>query len=354
MNKTNNDGRIFFKTKLGEIEFELTTPHSDPQQEPFNPLPGLIDFDRILNDFMNAHKHEENDKETRSDKILSPKYQHIPPMRSIDAMYKLKADITLQEQYDKYIQHVNERVHELYDKLESKKNDDPPFKVTIASADDTTCSLGTGLAKNQWIEEGYTYEHYRQFMDHLHQSLKGLKTKYSDQVVYGEVSGTLAGPENYHVWGANTTHMKLKTGDKINGAGQAEAMETMGDGVFGIVTTPLAGPPELKHSHNKDEIDILIDELKNLAKGKNPSAESVNSQSQPIEKISVGDQQTVIAPSAKRTPQKGTERISVMNQVETPETTQPQTKSKSSINWRIPEVMVPSNSTPNPLAQPPK
>jgi hypothetical protein len=243
----------YFRQKLGV--FEIPTPTSEIQTEPqFNPLPGLIDFDRILNDFMNAHKHEENEKEKEkrigassphTDKILSPKYQHIPPMRSTDAMYKLKADIPLQEDYDRYIQHVNERVYKLHELLEDATTNRTDFKVMIASADKKTCSLGTGLAKKQWIEQGYTYEQYRQFMDHLHQSLKGLKKKYNARVVYGRVSGREASATHYHVWGANTTHMKLKNGQPIDGAGQAEAMETMSDGVFGIVTTPVAGSPTL-------------------------------------------------------------------------------------------------------------
>lgn len=278
INKKILDAEEYFKEKLGV--FEIPTPNSDPtsesQTEPqFNPLPGLIDFDRILNDFMNAHKHEENEKEKEkrigassphTDKILSPKYQHIPPMRSTDALYKLKADIPLQEDYIVYEQHVNERIYQLDKLLE-----DPNFKVTIAgdtNGDKIKISLGTGLAKNQWIEQGYTYEQYRQFMDHLHQSLKGLKKKYNARVVYGRVSGREASATNYHVWGANTTHMKLNNGDKIHGAGQAEAMKTMSDGVFGIVTTPVAGSPTLTINDERKIVEYanFTAELKELAK----------------------------------------------------------------------------------------
>jgi hypothetical protein len=253
IHKKIKEAEEYFKEKLDV--FELTKPNSEPtsesQTEPFNPLPGLIDFDRILNDFMNAHKHEENEKEKQigvssqyTDKILSPKYQHIPPMRSIDAMKKLMADITLQEKYIIYEQHVNERVYEL-DELMTTDN---TIKVTIAGdANGDKISLGTGLAKNQWIEKGYTYEQYRQFMDHLHQSLKGLKKKYDGRVVYGLVSGSEASATHYHVWGANESNWDLKHDTPITGKGQAEYMKTMGPGVFGIVTTPVADPPHLRH-----------------------------------------------------------------------------------------------------------
>lgn len=268
-------------SKQNQGVFELTRPNSEPnseptseiQTEPFNPLPGLIDFDRILNDFMNAHKHEENEKRIgasspHTDKILSPKYQHIPPMRSRDAMEKLMEDITLQEKYIIYERHVNERVYQLDERLKDATTKGTDFKVTIASVDDTTCSLGTGLAKNQWIEKGYTYEQYRQFMDHLHQSLKGLKKKYDGRVVYGRVSGTGASDKNYNVWGANKKNWNLKPNTPITGKGQAENMEKMGPGVFGIVTTPLFGRPELKES-SKEKIKQYADftaVLKELAK----------------------------------------------------------------------------------------
>jgi hypothetical protein len=199
-------------------------------------------------------------------------------------MYKLKADIPLQEDYDRYIQHVNERVFKLDKLLE-----DPNFKVTIAGdANKDKISLGTGLAKNQWIEKGYTYEQYRQFMDHLHQSLKGLKKKYNARVVYGKVfrheSGMNEPPEDgasathYHVWGANGSNWDLKHDTSITGKGQARAMKTMGPGVFGIVTTPSFGKPELKESAEEktNEYDIFTANLKELAKAFQNATKSLN------------------------------------------------------------------------------
>ncbi len=271
----------YFESSLFESSlFDIVTPPDvEYSPEPFNPLPGLIDFDRILNGFMNAREHQQNPPIK-----MTPKYQHIPPARFEDSYGDRKESTTLkgeyenykniQKDYDRYIQHVDERVYELDKLLEDATNKITNFKVTIASDDDTTCSLGTGLAKNQWIEQGYTYEQYRQFMDHLHQSLKGLKNKYDARVVYGRVSGSGASATHYHVWGANTTHMKLNNGDKIDGAGQAEAMETMSDGVFGIVTTPVGGKPNLEDDDEEKikyyaDFTAVLKELANAEVGSN-------------------------------------------------------------------------------------
>jgi hypothetical protein len=115
----------------------------------------------------------------------------------------------------------------------------------------------------------------------LHESLKGLKNKYKNRVVYGRVSGSGASATNYHVWGANSKNWDLPPEKRIEGDGQAADMGTMGDGVFGIVTTPLFGKPELKDIDNIVEHANLIGELKGLVKENNSSAESGSSQTIP-------------------------------------------------------------------------
>ena len=43
------------------------------------------------------------------------------------------------------------------------------------------------------------------------------------------------------VWGANAANVSGPPGARIDGGGQAAAMRTHGAGVFGIMTTPVAG-----------------------------------------------------------------------------------------------------------------
>ena len=45
------------------------------------------------------------------------------------------------------------------------------------------------------------------------------------------------------VWGANAANVSGPPGARIDGGGQAAAMRTHGAGVFGIMTTPVAGLP---------------------------------------------------------------------------------------------------------------
>lgn len=300
---TPNDPRIRF-----DIEESKTPP-----EEPFNPFPNLLGYELIVNEYMKLvmnresvetkplkpgevekskepeTKQEDNEEEEGEGEMKRNDDEEEQQSKAVESQDDKNKPP--EQEYDVYFQHVNERVYELYEKLEATKNEDNSFKVTIASEDGNSCSLGTGFAETQWGDEGYSDKQYQAFITHLHESLKGLKLKYNDRVVYGKVfrgdSGSGASATNYHVWGANSKNWDLGPGETIEGKGQADDMKTMGDGVFGIVTTPLAGPPELKHSNKKGEIDTLIDELKGLVKRNNSSAESGSSQPQPIEGVSV-------------------------------------------------------------------
>ena len=59
-----------------------------------------------------------------------------------------------------------------------------------------------------------------------------------------QVSSANASATHLHVWGANAGNWNLAPGSRISGGGMAIDMAVQGPGVFGIVTTPVAGPPE--------------------------------------------------------------------------------------------------------------
>jgi hypothetical protein len=360
LQKICNDNMILkhFIPNDSGISFDIKKSKTPPE-EPFNPFPNLLGYELIVNKYMefvmnsksvettplqpggveeskesvtqedNNEEEEEGEGEGEGSEMKSDESQddkNKPP----------------EQEYDVYFQHVNERVYELYKKLEATKDQGNNFKVTIASDDGNSCSLGTGFAETQWLAKGYHDEQYQAFITHLHDSLKGLKNKYKNRVVYGRVSGSEASDSNYHVWGANSKNWDLSDYVNIPGSGQADDMGEQKEGVFGIVTTPLAGPPELKNINNKDKIDKIIDELKELAKENNSSAESENSQPQPIEGVSVEPEKNnpsiVTVSPTKRTgaqlTQEDTEPVSVMKPVV------------------IPPKRGPVVSIPNPIAEP--
>ena len=292
-----------FIPKYSGISFEIKDIAPPPQEEPFNPFPESLGYELIVNEYMKFVMNSES-METmplsgvEESKESEPEQQPEQPdneeeeeveqqnpnegegseMKSDESQHTDKSKPP-EKEYDVYFQHVNERVYQLDKLLEDATKKDTDFEVTIAGdANGDKIFLGTGLAKTQWIEQGYTNEQYRQFMDHLHQSLKGLKNKYDDRVVYGRVSGREASATHYHVWGANTTHMKLKNGQPIDGAGQAEDMKTMDPGVFGIVTTPVRGKPNLEDG-NEESIkyyaDITAGLKELLAKPNEPHLEMI-------------------------------------------------------------------------------
>jgi len=284
------------------IRFDIEESKTPPE-EPFNPFPNLLGYELIVNDYMKFVMNRESveakplkrgevgeAKESETKQEDNEEEEEEEEEEEGEEGSETKNDKTQhtvnskppEQEYDVYFQHVNERVYELYKKMEATKDQGNNFKVTIASDDGNSCSLGTGYARTQWLAKGYRDEQYQAFITHLHDSLKGLKNKYKNRVVYGRVSGSGASATNYHVWGANSKNWDLPPEERIEGDGQAADMKTMGDGVFGIVTTPLFGKPELKNINNKDKIDKIIDELKELAKRNNSSAESGSSQTIPV------------------------------------------------------------------------
>ena len=148
-----------------------------------------------------------------------------------------------------YISHVYKRFAQLADVLLAK----PAARVTIPSEDGITHRLGKGLAVQQW-KVSFTTEQYERFIDCLDTVVYQLKDTFGGRVVFGRVgidssarpsslSSSPPSPTNYHVWGANAMNWNLREGQLITGGGMAAAMGVQKEGVFGVVTTPLSGPP---------------------------------------------------------------------------------------------------------------
>lgn len=116
-------------------------------------------------------------------------------------------------------------------------------KVIIASVDGKISSLGTGYAKEQWNDSGYSTQQYDNFMSYLNKKINNLSQTYSSQVSFEKVSYEKANNTTYCVWGANKSNWNLPDGSIITGSGQAIYMKRQKKGVFGIVTTPVAGLP---------------------------------------------------------------------------------------------------------------
>ena len=77
----------------------------------------------------------------------------------------------------------------------------------------------------------------------LQGAFDALAREFPGRVTYGWLRREHASPTHYLVWGANVQNVHGSTGDPISGGGQASAVATHGVGVFGIVTTPVAGVP---------------------------------------------------------------------------------------------------------------
>lgn len=131
----------------------------------------------------------------------------------------------------------------LIKELETFIQQNKHHKVIIASLDGKTSSLGTGYAKEQWIDSGYSTQQYDNFMSYLNKKLNSLSQTYLSQVSFEKVSYEKANDSTYCVWGANKDNWNLSNGNIIPGDGQAKHMKKQKKGVFGIVTTPVAGLP---------------------------------------------------------------------------------------------------------------
>ena len=106
-------------------------------------------------------------------------------------------------------------------------------------------ALGTGLAVSQWnaaFAQGGNVARLR-FVGELQTLFAALAAQFPGRVLFGTVSGAAASETCFQVWGANNKNWDLPNGTPILGGGQAAVMGVQKLGVFGIVTTPLAGVP---------------------------------------------------------------------------------------------------------------
>ena len=106
------------------------------------------------------------------------------------------------------------------------------------------CVLGQGLAREQWKRAFPSDKQaHGRFVASLEEGIANLRGAFPGRVAFGQVSGAAATSQNIQVWGANADNWNLALGSSIHGAGQAAAMGVQGPVVFGIVTTPVCGPP---------------------------------------------------------------------------------------------------------------
>ena len=144
-----------------------------------------------------------------------------------------------------YLEHACVRFAELRRLLLA----DPRLTVTFPGVPSRSgLQLGTGLAAGQWRDaglqggwDGVTAQ--KRFVEWMQAAAWRLLQEFAGRVFYGHVSGAGASSSTIMVWGANAANIDLPDGTKIEGLGQALSMGKQKAGVFGIVTTPVSGPP---------------------------------------------------------------------------------------------------------------
>jgi hypothetical protein len=139
-----------------------------------------------------------------------------------------------------FIVHATARVAELRSALHANAS----MRVTIAGKHGRH-ALGVDLAVGQWqacwCVGGDAAR--RRFVQWLQAAFDSLACEFPGRVAYGWLVRAQASRTHWLVWGANVENVQGAPGERIPGGGQALAMATHGEGVFGIVTTPVAGVP---------------------------------------------------------------------------------------------------------------
>ena len=123
--------------------------------------------------------------------------------------------------------------------------DNDAVRVTVAGSSGQH-SLGSVLAVGQWKARwpagGDAAR--RRYVVWLQTAFDALAREFPGRVKYGWLERSQASTTHYLVWGANVANVHGSPGDSLAWwGGQAAAMGTHGEGVFGIVTTPVAGVP---------------------------------------------------------------------------------------------------------------
>ena len=140
-----------------------------------------------------------------------------------------------------YIDDARCRLRELQSALVA----DSSVHVTFAGQGGSI-ALGTGLAVDQWRAafDARVGDAARLLLvAELECGVELLRDQFPSRVHIGRVSGADASATQIMVWGANASNADLQNGTRIQGSGQAAAMGVQKPGVFGIITTPLCGPP---------------------------------------------------------------------------------------------------------------
>ena len=140
-----------------------------------------------------------------------------------------------------YIDDARCRLRELQSALVA----DSSVHVTFAGQGGSI-ALGTGLAVDQWRAafDARVGDAARLLLvAELECGVELLRDQFPSRVHIGRVSGADASATQIMVWGANVSNADLQNGTRIQGSGQAAAMGVQKPGVFGIITTPLCGPP---------------------------------------------------------------------------------------------------------------
>jgi hypothetical protein len=154
--------------------------------------------------------------------------------------------LTAEQLAEPFVAHARARVQQLHDQL----TDDDQTQVEVAGNPATgKHSLGTGLARGQWIDKKKGWpvrgDEARQLLVRELQVLfDGLQARFPGRVTFTtQLEGARASSTRFLVWGAHARNWNLPDGDFIPGGGQAADMGRQKRGIFGIITTPLEGLP---------------------------------------------------------------------------------------------------------------
>ena len=153
--------------------------------------------------------------------------------------------LTAEQLAEPFVAHARARVQQLHDQLTDDRT-----QVEVAGNPATgKHSLGTGLARGQWIDKKKGWpvrgDEARQLLVRELQVLfDGLQARFPGRVTFTtQLEGARASSTRFLVWGAHARNWNLQDGIFIPGGGQAADMGRQKRGIFGIITTPLEGLP---------------------------------------------------------------------------------------------------------------
>ena len=182
-------------------------------------------------------------KHAPSTKILMSEYEirtYTDTMNRANTIRLNKDDLQTAINFaNLFINHARGRIQQLREKLTN------PDTLVIIPGNNKNNEhyLGKGLAVQQWGKTDINIYAWKLFIDDLTNELNNLHHEFPYQVIYDTFDRSKADDNNIIVWGANSHNVEGENDHYIDGGGQAAVIETYGDGIFGIITTPLTGPP---------------------------------------------------------------------------------------------------------------